>query len=532
MEQSWRNRENLNKNEIAKLEKDGLEILKELDALAQQEFSEIDPMDIERLKWAGIYTQRPKNGRFLVRVKLPSGRLTAEQARVIAGISADYGEDSIQITIRQCIQVHNITLKDIPDIVRRLDSVGLTSVEGCGDVPRNILGNPLAGVDPEELFDTMPIVQEIADALVGNPEFSNLPRKYKISVSANPGDCGFAQINDLAFVPAVLRKRGETVNGFHVYVAGGLSLEPKLAKKLPFFLRPEQAVDVARAVGILFREYGYREKRNHCRMKYLMEDWGVEQFAEKLEEVLGYRPERGGRTYARKWNRGVFHGVHPQKQEGLYYLGMLIPSGSMKASDLAEIADLADRYGDGQLRTTNSQNLLILNIPEEEKSAVQKESLFRRYVLRPDVFTGYCASCTGNQYCSFAPIETKQRLAGIVEEMARRYPELKQPLRINLTGCGHACAHPMIADIGLTGGRGKENDQQVDMFTFHIGGALGRETAFGTKLSGRVSETHIVDAVSDMVGYYLRHRDPKEIFYQFVRRTGTEAFQEIIHRYI
>ncbi len=530
MERSWKNRKNLNKNEIAKLEKDGLEILNELDEIAKKDNSAIDPMDIERLKWAGIYAQRPKDGHYLIRVKLPSGKLNSAQAKVIAGISKDYGENSIQITIRQCIQIHNILLKDVPDIFARLKKANLTTVEGCGDVPRNVLGNPLAGVDRDELFDTTKVVDEIVESLVGNPEFSNLPRKYKISVSANPGDCGFAGINDLAFVPAVLHNKKEDAKGFHAYVGGGLSTAPHLAKKLPFFIRPEEAVKVAEGVGIIFREYGYRENRGHCRLKFLLDDWGIEKFADKLEEITGTLT-RGGRTVERKWNRGVFHGLNRQKQEDLYYAGLLIPSGSMEASDLQEIAELAEKYGDGELRTTNSQNIIILNIPAEKRSQFKQESLIKRYPLKPDAFAGYAASCTGNQYCNFAPIETKKRLKSILDEMNRRFPKLRQPLRINLTGCVHACAHPQIADIGITGGRGKENGEMVDMFTLQIGGALGREAKFGEKLNGRISENHIIDAIGDMVEYYITHRQEKEIFYQFVRRVGTGEFQKIADRY-
>lgn len=435
--QTWRDRTDLSKNEYWKLEKDGLEILKELDRLSTTPFEQIDVSDIERLKWAGIYCQRPKNGKFLIRIKLPSGKLNAAQGHIIADLAEQYGQSELQITIRQCIQIHNLTLNEIPDIFRTLDSVGLTTVEGCGDVPRNILGNPLMGIDPDELFDTTPIVHQAAEALVGNPEYSNLPRKYKISVSANPGDCGFAGINDLAFVPAILRKKDQKADGFHVYVGGGLSTNPMLSKKLSFFILPEQAVLVMQAVAIIFREFGYREKRNHCRLKFLVDDWGAEKFeavlektAQKLlnhEDVSRLADDlkdgepasplfiRGGRTLWRKWNRGVFHGVHQQKQPGLYYVGFSIPEGAMDAGDLAAFADLAKQYGSGDLRTTNSQNLLLINIPKANLKTVTSSALAQKFALRPGAFSGYCAACTGNEYCNFAPIETKHLLQNIVE---------------------------------------------------------------------------------------------------------------------
>jgi ferredoxin-nitrite reductase len=550
--QSWANNENLNKNEHWKLEKDGLAILKEIDTLAANGFDAISDADKERLKWAGIYQQRPKNGKFLVRVKLPSGELTSDQARVIAGISKDYGQDTIQITIRQCIQVHNLSLESLPDVLNRLHEAGLTSTEGCGDVPRNILGNPLMGIDPDERFDTTPVVHQAAETLVGNPEYSNLPRKYKISISANPGDCGFAGINDLAFVPAILRTKDKKADGFHVYVGGGLSTDPKLSKKLSFFVLPEQAVLVMQAVGIIFREFGYREKRNHARLKFLVEDWGAEKFEAVLERtaqkirnhedvsrlaaVLEDEKDqpvpklflRGGRTLWHKWNRGVFHGIYRQKQPGLYCAGFLIPEGAMTADDLAQFADLADQYGNGALRTTNSQNLLIINIPKEKTKSVSHAALTEKYPIHPKAFSGYCAACTGNEYCSFAPIETKHLLQHIVEELDRRFPEIKDPFRVNLTGCPHACAHPMLADIGMTGARVRTDDGLKDAVTFQIAGKLGKNAKFGRKLQGKVLLENILPAISNMVQYYLDHRQTKESFYDFVERVGAEPFQGIV----
>ena len=311
-----------NRNEQWKHEKDGLEILKELPALAEKDFKEIDPGDVERLKWAGIYAQRPRDGHFLVRVKLPSGQLTAAQAKVLADLAAAYGKGEIQITIRQAVQIHNITLRDAVDILPRLKAAGLSSVEACGDVPRTILGNPLAGVDAEELLDTRPLVEEVFRLFLGNRDFSNLPRKFKISISANPHDAGFARINDLAFVPA--RREGEA--GFVAYAGGGLSAEPHLAVCLPFFIRPAEVKAVAEAVATLFRDEGYREKRNHCRLKYLVADLGAERVAEKIEAQTGALL-RGGEEVTAPWNYGRFYGTHAQKQPGLCYVGVHVKNG-------------------------------------------------------------------------------------------------------------------------------------------------------------------------------------------------------------
>ena len=527
MEKVWADRENLNVNEKWKLEKDGLEILKEIPEIAATDYASLAKSDIERLKWAGIYAQRPKNGRFLVRVKLSSGEMTAAQARVIAGISRDFGADSIQITIRQCIQIHNLTQQNFPEVLRRLDAAGLTSVEGCGDVPRNILGNPLMGIDPEELFDTTDIVRKTAEALIGNPAFSNLPRKYKISISANPRDTGFARINDIAFVPAVRKRQGVTENGFHVYVGGGLSSNPMLAEKLSFFIRPEETLSVIRAVAFIFRDFGYRESRTHCRLKFLVQDWGKEKLEKTIESYTGPLL-RGGREYMRRWNYGRFHGFHKQKQPSLYYAGLHVPMGHMKAADLEALANLADEYGDGTMRTTNSQCVIVANIPERSLAALKAEPLLEKFRPDPGPFEGYAAACTGNRYCSFAPVDSKAVLGRLIASLEASFPKMDVPFRINLTGCVHSCAQPQVADIGLTGGKMRWKDAVTDGYAVWIGGTLGRNAHFGYQLDGRVPEERLEGFVKAVVALYLSERKRGEDFAVFVKRTGSEAFQKLL----
>lgn len=513
-----------------KREKDGLKIMDELDMISNQTWKELDPGDVERLKWAGIYAQRPKDGYFLIRVRLSSGELTSAQARAIAEISRLYGKDSIQITIRQCIQVHNIEQKYISKVVSLLKDVELTSVEGCGDVPRNILGNPLMGIDINECIDTTDLVRRVADAFVGNPAYSNLPRKFKISISGSPGDSGFAKINDIALVPAIKKQRKKSIYGFHVYVGGGLSTHPVLATPLSFFLKEEEAFPVIEAVLQIFRDYGYREKRGHARLKFLIEDWGTEKLEKIIESITGPL-DRGGRVLRRHWNRGAFYGIHQQKQKGLYYAGCSIPNGMLTPAQLDEFAALAETYGDGSLRTTNSQNLLLINLTEKKLSAFRKEKIFRTFALHPGKLSGYCTSCTGNTYCNFAPVETKKHLNDIVEALEKKYPSLPHPIRINLTGCVHSCAHPQIADLGLTGGLQKINGVPTPVYTLQIGGNLGPNAHFSYPLEGKIPDSDIVDVLDEMISYYLTHKKYKETFHQCVQRVGTSPFQWIVSSY-
>ncbi|MCI7330883.1 MAG: ferredoxin--nitrite reductase [Selenomonadaceae bacterium] len=525
---SWRNRPDLNKNEQYKLAKDGLQILDDLPRFASLTQQEMLASDVELLKWAGIYAQRPRDGHYLVRAKLPSGALTAAQAKVLADISRDYGRHTIQITDRHSLQIHWLELRVLADVVQRLHAAGLTSTEACGDCPRNILGNPLMGVDPEETVDTEPIVAALIEKFQGNPAFSNLPRKFKISVSANPHDTGFARINDIAFVPAEYEGQA----GFHVYVGGGLSKEPKLAQQLPFFVRPTEVVRVAEAVATIFREHGYRANRAHCRLKYLVEDWGVAKFSEAVEQLAGPLA-RGGRSLTRDWNPGIYYGLHPQKQAGLCYAGLHIPAGEMDADDLTALAELAERYGSGRLRTTNTQNILLLDIPADKGAALAQEPLCQKFSLQPHWFSGFETSCTGNAFCNFAPLETKERLIRLTQALDATFPQVNQPVRINLTGCLHSCAQPQIADIGLTGRIIKlPNGETSAAFTVQLGGQLGPDAHFATPLTGVIPEKELLPFCRALIERWLVDRQDTEGISTWLQAQDRAKLQALLQPYI
>ncbi|WP_416333983.1 nitrite/sulfite reductase, partial [Anaerospora hongkongensis] len=321
----------LNNVEKIKLEKDGLDVIHDIERYAELGFAAIDPADFDRLKWYGLYVQRPKSeGLFMLRVKLPGGGLTAGQARAVAAIAKDYTQDRLAITTRQSLQFHGLKVEFLPDIFKRLNEVGLSVVEAAGDCPRNIVSTPLAGIDKDEVLDPRPLITELNQFFEGNREFSNLPRKFKIAITGSVDNSIFAQINDLAFVPAVKEIEGQSVLGFHVLAGGGLSAKPALAIKLDVFVRPEQVLPVASATAALFRDYGYRESRHHARLKYLIQDWGKEKFTAELLALTGplHTP---GEEPAAKSAEGLFYGIHQQKQPGLNYAGLAIPAGQLTA---------------------------------------------------------------------------------------------------------------------------------------------------------------------------------------------------------
>lgn len=533
MSKQWKwaaEREKLNSMEQLKLKQDGLDIIDEIvNVYSKKGFESIPEEKFALFKWAGVYQQRPKSdGYFMMRIRIPSGLLTSEQARVIAELSQKFGRGLIDVTTRQAVQYHWLRVENLPEIFARLAEVGLHSYEACGDCPRTIVGNPLAGIDPHELIDTRPIVKEMEKAFLLNREFSNLPRKYKISVSASPYNPAHAQINDLAFTPAVKEIDGEEKVGFHVWVGGGLSNRPHLGKQLDLFVRPEQVVEVAKGVTTIFRDYGYRQKRHRARLKFLVADWGTEKFLEVLKEYIGEYPSRGQDRLV-GWNAGYFTGVHPQKQEGYSFVGLNIPVGRTSADEFFQLADLADRYGAGELRTVNTQNIIIPHVPDDKVNALLQEPLLKRLTPTPKTFEGYAVSCTGIEFCNLALTETKGLMKEVVDYLDARV-DLDVPIRLHINGCPNSCGQQQIADIGLMGGKSKTANGMTESYTISIGGHLFGEGRFNTQLKGRVIKEHVAPVLRHLVVFFKENKREGETFTQFVDRVGTEAFQQELDR--
>lgn len=515
----------LNKEELHKLEKDGLDILNDIERYAREGFQSIPKEEWSHFKWAGMYLQKPKeDGYFMMRVNIPSGILSYEQAEVLAGIAKDYGRDVIDITTRQAVQFHWLVIEEIPDIYKRLDRVGLSSVGACGDITRTIVGNPLAGIDPHELLDTQGIVNDIYHFFQRNLEFSNLPRKYKLSISTNIHNASNSEINCVSFTPALKVIEGEKVAGFHVKVGGGLSAKPFLAEELDVFVRPEQVKDVAIAITTIYRDYGYRQKRHRARLKFLIADWGVERFKEKLVEHFGELPTRGENP-EQDWNAGYFYGVHEQKQKGKSYFGLSIPVGRLSSDELFELARISKRYGNGEVRTCNSQNIVIPNIPNEQVDVMLEEDIFKKFTIEPRNFIGYSVSCTGIEYCNLALVETKERMRRIATYLDEQVA-LDSPVRIHMIGCPNSCGQRQIADIGLQGVLMKSDKGMIEAFEIYVGGTLGQEARFNEKLKGRVSADALGPVLKELLHYFKEHKAEKESFFHFVQRVGVNSLQD------
>jgi sulfite reductase (ferredoxin) len=497
--------EPLNKNEENKKNDDGLNVRQRIiDIYSHYGFDSIDPADLRgRFRWYGLYTQRKPGidgGKtavlepeelddryFMLRVRIDGGQLSGPQLRTIADVSRRYARGTADVTDRQNIQLHWIEIENVPAIWEALESVGLSTTEACGDTPRVMLGCPLAGLDANEIIDATPEIAAIGAKYIGDAAFSNLPRKFKSSISGCSAQCAIHEINDVAFVGVRHPDTGEP--GYDLWVGGGLSTNPMIAKRLGAFIRPGQVPEVWAGVASVFRDYGYRRLRHRARIKFLVADWGPERFREVLEkEYLGYALSDGPAPAAPAGGIRDHVGVHAQR-DGLFYVGFTPTVGRLDADRLDVIADLASRYGSGRVRTTTEQKMVILDVPEAQVEALVSELDEHGLPARPSVFRRHTMACTGIEFCKLAIVETKARAAAAIEELERRLPEFDVPVTINVNGCPNSCARIQTADIGLKGSLVTGPDgTQVEGFQVHLGGTLGggdaAESGFGRKVRG------------------------------------------------
>jgi sulfite reductase (ferredoxin) len=533
--------EPLNKNEENKKNDDGLNVRQRIiDIYARYGFDSIDPADLRgRFRWYGLYTQRKPGidgGKtavlepedlddryFMLRVRIDGGQLDAAQLRVIADISNRYARGTADVTDRQNIQLHWVRIEDVPAIWEALEGVGLSTTEACGDTPRVMLGCPVAGIDAGEILDASPEIAETTARYLGDPEFSNLPRKFKSAMSGCAAQCTVHEINDVAFV-GVPGPDGEP--GYDLWVGGGLSTNPKIGVRLGTFVRPGQVAEVWAAVISVFRDYGYRRLRHRARLKFLVADWGAERFREVLEkEYLGYALPDGPPPGPPREGKRDHVGVHPQR-DGRYYVGFAPRVGRLNGDKLGVIADLAARYGSGRVRTTPEQKMLILDVPPDGTAALAAELEAADLQVNPSVFRRHTMACTGIEFCKLAIVETKARASGLIDELERRLPGFDVPVTINVNGCPNSCARIQTADIGLKGSLVTGADgRQVEGFQVHLGGALNggdaSQSGFGRKVRG------LKTTAADLPGYVERvlrrfeaGRGPDETFAAWVARAS------------
>jgi len=536
-----REQQNLNQVERWKLERHPLDVRQAvLERYAHEGPEAIAsvPGEQERLKWVGLYPQRQGGDAFMVRIKVPGGHLTAEQARTIGELATThargpepspvFGQGFLDLTTRQDIQLHWIRIGEVPELWRRLEAVGITTTQACGDSARNVLCCPVSGLDADEVLDAYPVARAISDFFTGNREYANLPRKFKMSVTGCREDCAKAEINDVGLWPA--RQADGTV-GFNLLVGGGLSDGPRMASDVDVFLRPEQTVECTRAIAQLFGELGGRENRWTCRMRYLVQELGPERFREELERRAAFSLTPAGETLTRRY-RGDHVGVHAQKQPGLHYVGLSVTVGRMPGGDLVEAARLAETYGSGALRLATDQNLIVTGVPGDRLEGLLAEPLLGEHSPRPGPFERGAVACTGSEFCRFAIVETKARAA----QWARWLDDHvdlpgEEIVRLHLSGCSASCAQPQIADIGCRGEVAHTGDALVEAVDVGLGGSLGGDAAFIDWVEGAKPADEVPAALLALVDRYQAERRDGERFHQWCRRLPNEELRATLQRH-
>ncbi len=529
------------RTERLKIEKNPWDAMEEIRAFARQGRSSVLPEWVGLyFRWWGVYTQGDGLGvlggqggegkstdYFMLRIAITNGRLTAAQLRAIAYISRTFGRGVADITVRQSIQLHWLPIEAIPQAIDILASVGLSSKGACGDVVRNITGCPLAGVADDEILDASPVALAASRRLAGNPAFYNLPRKFKISITGCPLWCSYPEVNDIALTPV---RRGEEV-GFSVRVGGGLSAEPHLAERLDAFVRVDQAVDVVQGITEIFREQqGLREHRERARMKHLFlrEGWTTERFLDDLQSRLSFKLDPGVEEEIPGDVLRDHVGVHRQRQPDLYYVGAAVLRGRVTGDQLEAAAALAERFGNGELRTTVMQNLLFLNVPKQNVNTLIKELGDIQLKVEGSQFWRGTITCTGTEFCKLAITETKEFARWLVDEMETRLPAFDQQMKLHITGCPNSCGQHWIADIGIEGKKIKHNGALVDAYYFCVGGGVGTKASIARPIGYRCPASEIPDALERLLSAYLAARKGPEDLQSYFRRTSNDELRALL----
>ncbi len=533
--------EPLNKNEQTKKDDNPLNVRDRiLDIYARRGFDSIDPADLRgRFRWMGLYTQRAPGfdgGKtamleeeelddryFMMRVRTDGKVLGTAQLRALGEVSTAYARSTADVTDRNNIQYHWIEIEDVPAIWERLEAVGLDTTEACGDSPRPFLGSPVAGIAKDEIIDGSEALAEIKRRFVGNPDFANLPRKFKTALTGHPSHDVAPEVNDISFVGSVHPEHGP---GFDLWVGGGLSTNPMLAQKLGVWIPLDEVADAWEGVTSIFRDYGYRRLRSRARLKFLVADWGKEKFREVLETEYLHRRLVDNPSPQVPERPGDHIGVHEQK-DGKFYVGIAPVVGRVDGPTLSGLADLVERYGARGARLTAYQKLVVIGVDGTDVDAFTADLETIGLTASPSNWRRNTMACTGIEFCKLAIVDTKDRAKALVAELEKRFPGLDVPVTVNVNGCPNACARTQVADIGLKGQLVLDADgNQVEGFQVHLGGALGLGANFGRKLrSHKVTSAGLDDYVTNVVSAFLVEREPAESFAAWVARADEQVLK-------
>ena len=504
-----------------------------------------------RFKFCGVFHHRSgQEGYFMMRLTNCNGRLEPGQLRAIGEVAREYavgpvsnpefGNGWIDFTTRQSIQLHWIKLEDVPAVWEKLESVGVTSRSAGGDTMRNISGCPVAGKSPDEIIDTLPILDRFQSEIREDNSLCNMPRKFNISITGTPEGGAQDSINDIGLEPATKEVDGEEVLGFNVRVGGGLGgHEPRVARALDVFVEPERAVDVVRGFVELYHEHGNRQNRNKNRSRFFVDDKGTDWIRETLQkEYVDWELKTGGTdmreeyTYnaGRPGEDGQFDylGVHDQKN-GKKWVGLSVAVGRMEADEVIRLADLADEYGSGEIRLTRRQNPLIMDVDPDRVDELLRKPLLHKHKPEPNPFVRGAMACTGTEFCSLALAETKARMAAMLRWLRDNVdlPDDVDQLKMHFSGCTADCGQANTADIGLIGMRGRKDGEIIEALDLGVGGGIGEEPSFVSWIRQRVPADEVPGAIKNLVEAFAAHRFEGQTFREWVDATGEEMLIEL-----
>jgi len=499
----------MNKIEALKSERDGLDVSEDLVRFAREGWRTIADDDKERLKWVGVFQRKPTPGHFMMRIRMPNGILTAAQARLLGQITKATGRNIADVTTRQQIQLRWVTIEEVPAVIARLEEAGLSSLQTGMDNIRGIVGCPATGLTPRELFDTAPIAAAFQQIFLGNKAFTNLPRKFNVTITGCLEHCTPGETQDISMMPAVATRDGREVAGLNVAVGGKQgSGGPRFATALDAFVTPEEAAEVCAAIALIFRDHGPREARSKARLAFLVDEWGGPRFRQELEARLGRALPPAGRD-ARAARTTDHVGIFRQREPGLNYVGLKTPVGRVRGDQLIELARLAERYGRGELRLTPSQNVLVPHIPDAFVGELTREPLLRELPYNPTEIQRGLVSCTGTDFCNLALIDTKTRALALAREFESRI-EASRPLTVRWSGCPASCGNHHTADVGLQGCKVKVNGKIVDGVHVFVGGRGGLEPRAGAKVFADVPCDELPEVLDRLIRFFPRGDRKKE----------------------
>lgn len=496
----------MNKIEAIKRDRDGLDIREMIAHYAKAGWETIPEDDIQRLKWYGLFLRNPTPGFFMIRVRIPGGRTASYQLRTLAEIASTYGNGVLDLTTRQQVQLRHLRINDVPAVFATMDDVGLTSLQTGMDNIRNIMTCPVAGLSPDEILDATLVVAALAQEILDNRAYTNLPRKFNMAITGCPDNCLHLETQDLALVPAYQELGHDKAFGFNVLVGGKLgSGGYRIASALDIFVTPGEVLDVCRAIILLYRDFGPRENRNAARLAFLLDDWGEARFRQETEDRLGKSLKPAG-IDARKTPAKDHVAVYRQKQPGLNYVGLKVTVGRITAGDLRNIAGLAERYGTGEIRLSPAQSLIIPNILDRKVGDLCEESLVTQFAYNPSPIYKGLVSCVGNDYCNLAVIETKDRAVETARTLAATLGDRIKPITMHWSGCPAGCGNHLVADIGMLGKKTKIDGHIVDAVDIYVGGQTGPHPKLAVKIMEDVPCDKLPAALEGLIPYHTRER--------------------------